>query len=161
MSDDAERTERTWDLMERFPLCTLATWDGSELRSRPMIAFVRRRNEAVYLLVDAAIYSDQAIRAYPNVCLTFADPANEQIVSVTGTAQMSADRAVIRELWSTPARQFWDSADNPQIRMLRITPKEARLLDARSQAVIAVRLAVGGASAGPRKLADGPKLTLQ
>ena len=158
MSDEAERT---WDLMERFPLCTLATWDGNELRSRPMTAFVRRRNEAVYLLVDAAIYSDQAIRAYPSVCLTFADTASDQIVSVTGTAQMSADRAVIRELWTTSARQFWDSADNPQIRMLRITPKEARLLDARSQVVIAVRLAIGGASAGPRKLADGPGVAIQ
>ncbi len=158
MTDEAERT---WDLMERFPLCTLATWDGGELRSRPMIAFVRRRNEAVYLLVDATTYSEPAIRAHPTVCLTFADPANEQIVTVTGTAQMSADRAVIRELWTTAARQFWDSADNPQIRMLRITPQEARLLDARNQAVITVRMAVGGASASHRKPAEGGSAAIQ
>ena len=158
MSDEAERT---WNLMERFPLCTLATWDGGELRSRPMIAFVRRRNEAVYLLVDAAIYSDQAIRAHPNVCLTFADPAGEQIVALNGTAQMSADRAVIRELWATPARQFWDSADNPQIRMLRITPKEARLLDARSQAIIVVKMATGSAATPQRKPAGNPSAAIQ
>lgn len=158
MSDDAEHA---WNLMERFPLCTLATWDGNELRSRPMTAFVRRRNEAIYLLVDAAIYTDQAIRAHPKVCLTFADPGNDQIVSLTGMAQMSADRAVIRELWSTPARQFWDSADDPRIRMLRITPQEARLLDARKQAVITVRMTIGGTAAGGRNHAEGPNTAMQ
>jgi general stress protein 26 len=158
MSDDAEHT---WNLMERFPLCTLATWDGKELRSRPMTAFVRRRNEAIYLLVDAAIYSDQAIRAHPKVCLTFADPGNDQIVSITGTAQMSADRAVIRELWTTSARQFWDSADNPHIRMLRITPQEARLLDARKQAVITVRMTIGASAAASRDHSEGPNAAMQ
>lgn len=158
MGDEAERI---WDLMERFPLCTLATWDGGALRSRPMIAFVRRRNEAVYLLVDAATHSESAIRAHSNVCLTFADSSSEQIVSVTGAAQMSADRAVIRELWTTAARQFWDSAENPQIRMLRIAPQEARLLDARSQAVIVVRMAVGGSSASHGKPAEGGSAAIQ
>jgi general stress protein 26 len=148
MSDEAERI---WNLMERFPLCTLATWNGKELRSRPMAAFVRRRNEAIYLLVDAGAYTDQALRAHPDVCLTFADPANEQIVSIAGAAQMSADRSVIRELWSTAARQTWDSADNPNIRMLRVTPREARLLDGAMTLIVPMGLRPSGkaASGGP------------
>jgi general stress protein 26 len=145
MSDEAERI---WNLMERFPLCTLATWTGSELRSRPMATFVRRRNEAIYLLVDASTYTDQAIRAYPNVCLTFADPANEQIVSIAGTAQMSADRAVIRELWSTFARQSWDSVDNPNIRMLRVIPQEARLLDGTTMRIVPMSVRAAGGTSG-------------
>jgi general stress protein 26 len=145
MSDEAERI---WNLMERFPLCTLATWNGKELRSRPMAAFVRRRNEAIYLLVDAGAYTDQALRAHPDVCLTFADPANEQIVSIAGAAQMSADRSVIRELWSTAARQTWDSADNPNIRMLRVTPREARLLDGAMTLIVPMGLRPPGRPAG-------------
>lgn len=145
MSDEAERI---WNLMERFPLCTLATWNGKELRSRPMAAFVRRRNEAIYLLVDAGAYTEQAIRTHPDVCLTFADPANEQIVSIAGTAQMSADRSVIRELWPTAARQTWDSADNPNIRMLRVTPQEARLLDGAAMRIVPMSLRPPGKAAG-------------
>lgn len=133
MSDDAERV---WDLMERFPLCTLTTWDGSALRSRPMTAFVRRRNETIYLFADARAYTDAAIRAQPHACLSFGDSASQQIVSVIGTAQMSADRAVIRELWSTSARQSWDSVDNPSLRMLRVTPQEARLWDGTAMLVV-------------------------
>lgn len=145
MSDDSERV---WNLMERFPLCTLATWDGRELRAHPMTAFVRRRNEAIYLLADARIHTDAAIRAHPMVCLTFADPANEQIASVSGSAQMSADRSVIRELWSTSARQTWDSADNPNIRMLRITPLEARFRD--GSAMLVVQMGHRPAGSPPR-----------
>ncbi len=145
MSDDAEGV---WDLMGRFPLCTLATWDGSELRSRPMAAFVRRRNEAVYLLADARTYTEAALRAHPNVCLTFADSANQQIVSLAGVAQMSADRTVIKELWATSARQFWDSADNPDIRMLRVTPQEARLWDGTSMRIVPMSLRPAGWTPG-------------
>ncbi len=126
MSDDAERI---WDLMERSPLCTLTAWNGRELRSRPMSAFVRRRNEALYLLPDASIYDEHSIRLYPVVSLTFADCSPGWIASVTGIAELSADRSVIRELWATAARQSWTSAEDPRIRMLRISPREAHLWD--------------------------------
>jgi general stress protein 26 len=141
MSDDAERV---WNLMERFPLCTLTTWDGSELRSRPMTAFVRRRNETIYLFADARTYTDAATRAHPHACLTFADSASQQIVSVTGAAQMSADRSVIRELWSTLAKQSWDSADNPNIRMLRVTPQEARFWDGTAMIIVPMGVRASG-----------------
>lgn len=126
MSDDAERV---WNLLEKCPVCTLTTWNGSQLRSRPMAAFVRRRNDAIFFLADARHFADLAIRAYPSVSLTFADPASEQIVSVVGTAQMSADPSVIRELWATSARLHWDTPDDPNIRMLRVTPLHAELCD--------------------------------
>jgi general stress protein 26 len=139
MSDDAERV---WDLMEKFPVCTLTSWNGSQMRSRPMAAFVRRRNDAIFFLADARYYTDQAIRAYPGVSLTFAGPANEQIVSLTGTAQMSADPSVIRELWATPARAFWDSADDSNIRMLRVTPLHAELWDGLGRTVRAISMTI-------------------
>jgi general stress protein 26 len=150
MSDDAERI---WNLMEKFPVCTLTAWNGSELRSRPMAAFVRRRNDAIFFLADSSYFTDQAIRAHPGVSLTFADSASQQIVSVAGTAQMSADPSVIRELWATPANALWDSADNPSIRMLRITPLRAELRDGPGRTVKAVSMtnpAPGSAAAAAK-----------
>ena len=139
MSDDAERV---WDLMARFPVCTLTIWDGAQLRSRPMAAFVRRRNDAIYFLADAACFGDTALRAHPGVSLTFSDPASDQIISVAGIAQASADPLVIRELWSTSARQQWDSPDNPDIRMLRIVPLRAELWDGGTKSVRTVTLTI-------------------
>jgi general stress protein 26 len=150
MSDDAERV---WDLMEKFPVCTLTSWNGSQMRSRPMAAFVRRRNDAIFFLADARFYTDQAIRAHPGVSLTFADPANERIVSIAGTAQMSADPSVIRELWATPAKAFWDSADASNIRMLRVTPLYAELWDGPGRTVRAISMTIpmpGRAGGSPK-----------
>jgi general stress protein 26 len=139
MSDDSERV---WDLMERFPVCTLTIWDGVELRSRPMAAFVRRRNDAIYFLADAACFADEALRAHPGVSLTFADPASDQIASVAGVVQASADPLVIRDLWATSARQQWDSPDHPDIRMLRVMPQRADLWDGAAKSVRTVPLAM-------------------
>lgn len=133
MSDDSERV---WDLMERFPLCTLVTWDNDRLRSRPMTAFVRRRNEAIYFLADVRFFEEGAIRAHPDISLTFADSANGQIACLSGKAQVSSDRVAIRELWATSARDFWESPDDPNIRMLRIAPQQAQFRDGNLQKVV-------------------------
>lgn len=61
MSDD---TERVWDLMEKISICMLASWNGTELTSRPMGAFVRRKNNAVYFLTDARQHKDDDIRNF-------------------------------------------------------------------------------------------------
>ena len=46
-------------------------------------------------------------------------PSLEHLVTVlTGTAVVSNDRAKIKELFSTPAKAWWESADDPNIRVL-------------------------------------------
>ena len=40
--------DRVWDLMKKINLCMLARWDGRELHARPMGAYVRREDNAVF-----------------------------------------------------------------------------------------------------------------
>ncbi len=42
MTDD---TDRVWELMEKISICMLASWDGKELSSRPMGAFVTAQEQ--------------------------------------------------------------------------------------------------------------------
>ena len=44
--------ERVWDLMEKISICMMATWDGSELHSRPMGAYSHRDERMIYFLTD-------------------------------------------------------------------------------------------------------------
>jgi general stress protein 26 len=48
---------------------------------------------------------------------------------VTGRAAISNDRQKIKELWSTWAKAWWD---DPSIRVLKITPKDAQYWDSPS-----------------------------
>ncbi|HMK80832.1 MAG TPA: pyridoxamine 5'-phosphate oxidase family protein [Xanthobacteraceae bacterium] len=115
--------DRVWELMGRISVCMLTTHDGEKIRSRPMPAYVRHEDAAVYFLTDAQAHKDAEIRGNPNVGLGFAD--GHKFVSVTGRAEVSQDRAKIRELWSSGAKAWWDSPDDPNIRLLTVTPDDA------------------------------------
>jgi general stress protein 26 len=158
MSDDAERV---WDLMEKISVCMLASWDGNELTSRPMGAFVRRKNNAVYFLTDARHHKDDDIRKYPKVCLAFADPGSERFVSLSGPAEVSADRGVIRELWSTPAKAWWDSPDDPNIRMLKVTPEDAQYWEGPGKVVSSVKMAIAAATGQRPDTGDNKKVAMR
>ena len=58
----------------------------------------------------------------------------------------SNDRAKIRELWATPAKAWWDSEHDPNIRVLKVTPAEAEFWDGPGRIVSGVRMAMAAAT---------------
>ncbi len=75
------------------------------------------------------VHKDEEIARNPGINLSFANASDQKYVSVTGTAVVSNDRAKIKELFSTPAKAWWSSADDPDIRILKITPDDAEFWD--------------------------------
>lgn len=134
---------RAWDLMESVRFCMLSTWNGEELRSRPMGAFVRRDEDAIYFFTDQRAHKDDEIRRYPQVNVAFADPSGQKYVAVSGTAQVSDDRAKIRELWSIPTKFWWDGPDDPDIRLIKVTPHVAEFWDAPGNLVSSLKVTFG------------------
>jgi general stress protein 26 len=62
----------------------------------------------VYFFTDERAHKDKEIREYPRVCLAFADTASQKYLSVSGTAEISADQKKIGELWAIPAKVWWN-----------------------------------------------------
>jgi general stress protein 26 len=133
--------ERVWELMESVRFCMLSTWNGSKLRARPMGAFVRRQEGLVYFFTDVRAHKDEEIERYPQVCLAFADPHGQKYVTVNGTAEIVSDRAMIRKLWSIPTKIWWDSPDDPNIRLIRVRPDEAEYWDTPGNVVSSIKVA--------------------
>jgi len=96
---------RVWDLMEKISFCMLATWNGSELRSRPMDARVRRKEGVIYFLTDVRHQKDDEIARYPKLNLAFADTDAMKYVSLSGEAELSNDRARSKSFGSRPRRR--------------------------------------------------------
>lgn len=138
MSNDD--VDRVWALMKKIGFCMLSTHDGEDIRARPMAAYVERDEHAIYFLTDAASHKDEEIERNPHVGLAFADAGDEKFVSVTGRATILNDRQKIKELWSTPAKAWWDSPDDPSIRVLKITPKDAQYWDRPGKAMSYVKM---------------------
>lgn len=128
MASDSD-VEKVWALMEKIGFCMLSTLDGADIRSRPMAAYAEREEDAIYFLTDAESHKDEEIEQRPNVGLAFADTDGQKYVSLTGVASLSNDRRKIKELWSPAAKAWWDSPDDPAIRLLRVVPKDAQYWD--------------------------------
>jgi general stress protein 26 len=107
-------SDRVWELMKKISICMLATWDGRELHARPMGAYVRHEENAIYFLSDASHHNEEEIARYGKVCLAFADTSGQNYVSLAGRAEVSADQNKIKELWGTPAKAWWNSPDDPR-----------------------------------------------
>jgi general stress protein 26 len=140
-TDTAADIDRTWELMKKIGFAMLVTHDGDKLRARPMAAHVDRDANTIYFLTDARRHKDEEIARNPNINLSFADASDQKYVSVTGIAEVSNDRAKIKELFSMPAKAWWDSAEDPNIRVLKVTPDDAEFWDSPGSVISYVKMA--------------------
>jgi len=133
--------DRVWELMEIVRFCMFSTWTGSRLRSRPMSASLSRPENVIRFLTDVRQHKDEEVREYPQVCLAFADSHNHKYVSISGQARITNDREMIRNLWSLPAKAWWQNADDPNIRVITVRPEEAEWWDSPGTLVSYVSMA--------------------
>jgi general stress protein 26 len=131
MTPQPTDTAIVWEMMEQLSICMLVTHDGGDdmLRARPMSANVRPETKTIHFLTDTRNHKDEEIAKNNSVCLTFSDASNQTYVSCTGTAEISNDRQQISDLWSLAAGAWWDSKDDPNIRVLSVTPTQAEFWD--------------------------------
>src|SRR5215203_3122862 len=133
--------DRVWELMEAVHFCMFSTWTGTRLRSRPMSAALDRDQNVIRFLTDVRQHKDEEVREYPQVCLAFSDPRHQKYVSISGQAQISNERQMIKKLWSLPAKAWWQSAEDPNIRVITVRPEEAEWWDSPGTVVIYISMA--------------------
>jgi len=159
MTDDRD-TDRVWKLIEKIGFCMLNTLDGEDIRARPMAAHVDRDEHAIYFLTDTDSHKDEDIKRNPNVGLAFADPGDQKYVSLTGRAAISNDRQKIKDLWSTPAKAWWDNPEDPSIRVLKVTPKDAQYWDSPGTVLSYVKMLAAAMTDSRPAVGDSAKVKL-
>jgi general stress protein 26 len=145
MASEAD-VDHVWKLMKKIGFCMLSTRDGEDIRARPMSAYADRDANTVYFLTDVNGFKDDEIQRSPNVCLAFADASAQNYVSVTGRAEVTNDRAKIKELFSTPVKAWWKSPDDPAIRVLKVRLKDAQYWDSPGTVVSYVKMIAAAVS---------------
>jgi general stress protein 26 len=138
---EAEISERIWDLAKDIDFCMFTTWDGERQRSRPLSARVKRDEHAVYFLVDEDGSKNWQVERFPFVSLAWSDTKGNKYVVVSGKAEISNDRAKIRDLWSEFDKAWWEDENDPSIRLITVTPEEGELWDSPNRAVAFAKMA--------------------
>ena len=150
--------DRVWHLAERIGICMFITWDGERQRARPLAAHVKRDEHALYFLSDVEGHKDNEIEKFPTVSLAFADTRRVKYVAITGKAAISNDRAQIKDLWNPWAKAWWNSADDPNIRVIKVSPEDAELWDSPGRIAATVAMLSAVLTGKSPKLLDNAKL---
>jgi general stress protein 26 len=159
-NDTAGDVERAWELMKKIGFAMLVTHDGDKLRARPMSAYLDREANTIFFLTDARRHKDEEIARNPSINLSFADASSQKYVSLTGTAVVSNDRAKIKELFTTTAKAWWDSAEDPNIRVLKVTPDDAEFWDSPGTVISYVKMAAAAVTGSRPDLGENRKVSM-
>ena len=155
-----EAVDRIWDLARKIDICMLTTWDGNQQRSRPMSARVRREENAIYFLTDLEGHKLTEIENFPHISLAWADNGGHKYVVIAGEADVSNDRQKINELWEAFDKAWWDSADDPKIRLLKVTPEDGEVWDSPNMLVSAAKMLAAAATGAKPNMGDTGKARL-
>jgi general stress protein 26 len=155
-----EARERVWELAEDINICMFITWDGERQRARPLAANVERDEHAIYFLVDVNGVKDDQIKQFPVVSMAFADNSSHKYVAITGEATVSNDRAKISELWTPDNKAFWDSKDDPNIRLITVRPEDAEVWDSPGKIVSTVKMLTAAVTGSKMELGNNRKVTM-
>lgn len=131
-----------WKVIEKVGISMLITRDGEALEGRPLQAYPDEEAGLIYFMTDSQHVLDQ-ITADARVLLSFADKGGNNFASIDGQAAISNDRAKIKELWTVWAEAFWESPEDPGIRIVTVTPQHARYWDAPNAVVTTIAMVAG------------------
>lgn len=157
---EAEATDRVWELAKDIDICMFVTWDGEYARARPLSARVHRDENAIYFLVNADGAKNDQLDRFPKVTMTWCDNKSYKYVTVSGQAKVSNDRAKITRLWEKTDEAWWDSASDPDIRLLTVVPDQAELWDSPGKIVATAKMVMAAVTGAKPDVGDNAKLAL-
>ena len=159
MTDHDHPIANVWERIDGIGICILITDDHGTPRARPMGAYVRQEDNAIYLFTNEGTEKEGEAARHPEVSLMF-QGAGESYVAINGTARIVNDRDKIRELWSTTAKAWWNGPDDPNIRLMRVTPYEAEIWDSPGRIVSYVAMIAAVVTGGKPAVGENFKVKM-
>jgi general stress protein 26 len=129
--------ERVWDIVEKVGVGMLTTRFAGGLRSRPVEPRLDREARVIRIITDVRGLKDDEIERTPDIGLVVICTPDKAYLSITGTAEVTRDAAMARKIWHKTDDLWWSGPDDPNVRVLVVTPSLAELWDGPSSSVVA------------------------
>ena len=112
---------------------------NGSLRSRPMAARQIEEDGSIYFFVYGHSPKCNEITQNHHVNLSFAEPKEQQYVSLSGMGWVVQDETKMKELWDSSFRAWFPKGlDEPDIALLKITIDKAEYWDYPTGAVVRI-----------------------
>ncbi len=135
---DAGARQKVWSLIKDIKVAQLVTYgESNRLHARPMAAVQQEKPDDLWFFTRFDSPKIAEIAHNPSVLLSYSEPADQNYVSISGTASVSQDRAKIHELWSEWMRTWFPKGkDDPAIALIRVEIESAEYWDSPSSAMV-------------------------
>ena len=139
MSDEEAARSKVLELINGISYAVFTTRgsDGAPLHGRPMAYRQVDSDGDLWFFSKRGSRKAKEIEADPAVLISFADPKAQHFVSITGQAEIIADRAVVREKWSEIYRAWFPGGPGDEdVVAIRIHAERAEYWDTPTSAVV-------------------------
>lgn len=133
----SEDIGRVWDIVEQVGVGMLTTHFRGGLRSRPVELRLDRETGFIRIVTDARGMKDDEIETSPDVGLVVISASDKAYLSITARAEVTRDPGMARAIWHKTDDLWWNGPDDPNVRVLVLTPSLAELWDGPSSSVVA------------------------
>ncbi len=137
MSDKAEHVgrddgiEKITKLIQKAQIAMLITTTPEGwMRSRPMGTQRESFDGNLWFFTHASEPKVQEIQQHPQVNVSFANPDDNEYVSLSGPASLVNDRAKMEQLWQKPLETWFPKGlDDPDLALLKLEVEHAEYWD--------------------------------
>ncbi len=116
-----EHKQKIWKLISEIKVGMLVTLDGPQPRARPMHLVQDAYDGTLWFYTRRSAEKVFETQADQDVCISFSDQEEGVYVSLSGTARLNDDRALIDKYWNSfVAAWFPDGKDDPDLTLMEI-----------------------------------------
>jgi general stress protein 26 len=124
-------------LIKDIKVAMLTSDDGGHLRSRPMVAAQKEFAGDLFFFTRASAPKVEEVESHGRVNVSYADADGQNYVSLSGTASILHEPALIEAHWSEAMRTWFPKGkDDPDIAILKVAVDQAEYWDAPSSTML-------------------------
>ncbi|MBP2313464.1 pyridoxamine 5'-phosphate oxidase family protein [Azospirillum soli] len=139
-ADNREAADKLWGMIKGVRIAMMTTLnDNGILHSRPMatLSHAGFDDGNLWFFTRADSPKVHELKEHWRVNLSYADPSDENYVSISGVAELVRDRDKIRFLWrDILSTWFPQGPDDPEIALLKVSVDHAEYWDSPSSAMV-------------------------
>ncbi len=102
-----------------------------------MVAAQQDFDGSLFFFTRVHAHKVDEVKEHGRVCVSYADPDQQNYVSLSGSASVVQDRALVKAHWSEGMRTWFPhGVDDPEIGILKVDVEQAEYWDAPSSTMV-------------------------
>jgi general stress protein 26 len=140
--DETSGREKLAGLIRKHRFAMLTTIENrpdSSLHSRPMTTIERDFDGALWFFAKSDSATVEALRARPQVCVSYSDPHSFEFVCVSGDAAIVTDSRKKEELWKAGVQAWFpEGPASPLNVLIEVIPHHAEYWDSSQSKLVQI-----------------------